>query len=111
MVAAVTFLETLKADAENLVESDLPSAQDVRPVLAALVKRVEGLLGLDVVEPAPVAEPAPVVEEPPAPAAEAEPTAEEPAATETAAEPDAEAAKAARKAELEAELAALEAQP
>jgi hypothetical protein len=34
-------LETLLRDAENLVESDLPSVSDVRKVLGALVKRLE----------------------------------------------------------------------
>ena len=43
----MSFLDTLKADAENLVEADLPSAGDVRGILAALVKRVEQLVGIE----------------------------------------------------------------
>jgi len=47
MAAPVSFLETLLADGEHIVESDLPSVSDVRTVLGALVKRVEQLVGID----------------------------------------------------------------
>ena len=49
-----SFLETLVGDIEHIAESDLPSASDVRGVLAALVKRVEQLAGIgDTTPPTP----------------------------------------------------------
>lgn len=49
-----SFLQTLEHDAENLVEADFPSADGVRKVLGALVKRVEQLTGIaDTVAPEP----------------------------------------------------------
>src|SRR5579864_9101754 len=91
MLAAVSFLQTLLADAEHIVEADLPSASDVRKVVAALVKRVEQLAGIEATqapEPPPEPEPQPQPETPPptAPAVPATPVAE-PAAAEQPAEP------------------------
>lgn len=57
-----SFLDTLLADAETIVESDLPSPEAVRGVLAALVKRVEQLAGIGHTQappPPPTPEPAP----------------------------------------------------
>ena len=57
-----TFLETLLADVEHIAEADMPSASDVRGVVAALVKRVEQLTGIDSTAapiPLPGADPSP----------------------------------------------------
>lgn len=67
------FLQTLEHEAENLVESELPSVDGVRKVLGALVKRVEQLAGIEdtlAPEPEPGADPVtplPVVEPPSTP--------------------------------------------
>lgn len=118
--AVASILESLLADAENYVEGDLPSAQDVRKVLAAVANRLSKLeeaVGVHVsatIEPAPILESAPAPTEP-APEPEPAPVAEEPTpepAPDTPAEPAPDAPdKQAEIDALKAKLAELEASP
>ena len=66
---AASFFETLLADVEHIAEADLPSVSDVRGVVAALIKRVEQLAGIDTTlppAPLPGADPPPDAPPPPA---------------------------------------------
>lgn len=78
-----SFLATLEGDIENIAESDMPSAENVRGILGALVKRVEQLAGIDKTEapvsPEPVAQEPPVMPEPTPPVVEPTPAPDTPA--------------------------------
>lgn len=112
-----TFLETLIADAENIVEADMPSPEGVRKVLGALLLRVEQLTGIaDTKPPMPAApaEPVTVAPDTPAPAPDAPAPAADTSAPDAPAPPEAtvdDTAKQAQVDALKAQLADLEASP
>ena len=99
-----SLLQSLTEDAVSLVESELPSPDQLRPLFGALVKHVEELETK--LLPAGIA---PAVEGVETDAVKAVETATEPESPAPTPQETAAAAKAAQIADLQAQLAALEA--